>query len=81
MLEMWFDMVVFMNCGVYILVFENGSGLMVFWLIILVLIVGVFVYCCYVCNLFYSIGCMLLIGWLFLVILIVSGVIMYFLLG
>ncbi|MEM8979953.1 MAG: ABC transporter permease subunit [Pseudomonadota bacterium] len=79
--SMWFDAIAFTNRGVYIPSFVNGAGSLVFWLVILASIIGVFVYRRYARNLLYSTGRMLPTGWPSLLILIVPGLLMYFILG
>mgnify|MGYP001799510873 CR=1 FL=1 len=79
--SMWFDAIAFTNRGVYIPSLTNGAGSVVFWIVLLASIVGVFVYRRYARNLLYSTGQMLPTGWPSLLILVVPAFLAYFLLG
>ncbi|MEL6700875.1 MAG: ABC transporter permease subunit, partial [Pseudomonadota bacterium] len=79
--EMWLGMFAFTNRGVYIPAFENGAGSMVFWLVCLLSIVGVFAYRRYAKKLLFDTGKLLPMTWPSLAILIVPGIIAFFALG
>lgn len=78
--SMWLDAVAFTNRGVYIPSLINGAGSLLFWLVVLASIIGVFAYRRYAKSLLYKTG-QLLPGWPILLILIVPGVLAYFILG
>ena len=79
--ELLFGAIALTNRGVYIPSFLNGAGSMIFWLVILASIIGVFAYRRYAKQLLFSTGKLLPMGWPSLAILIVPGLLAFFALG
>ncbi|SHH42602.1 L-glutamine ABC transporter membrane protein /L-glutamate ABC transporter membrane protein /L-aspartate ABC transporter membrane protein /L-asparagine ABC transporter membrane protein [Cognatiyoonia sediminum] len=79
--SMLFDAIAVTNRGVYIPSFVNGAGSLIFWIVVIASIVGVFWYRKYAKKVLYATGRMLPTFLPSLGILIVPGLLAYFILG
>ncbi len=79
--SMWFDAIAFTNRGVYIPSFTDQGGALVFWLVVLASIVGVFWYRSYAKKVLFATGKLLPTALPSLGILIVPGLLAYFIMG